>query len=302
MWTGAKPVFADVRPDIWTRRPGRGRGRDHRRAPSASSPSTSFGQPADYDELRAIADKHGLWLVEDAACSAGATYKGRPGRQPRRRRVLQLPRPQGHHRRRGRRAHHRQRRAGRPRAQAAHLRHRARARPRGLDRPAGAGRSTSSATTTGCPTSRPRSCSRSWTGCRDLLAARRAGRRVATPSCSATSRRSRCRSRCADRDAPWQSYVLTLDAGDRPRRGRDRPARRRASSATSAPTPRTCSRVYGERRRLPGVRRPVRAAPRHPDARQPDRRSRSRRVADAVRDRRVTATLAEHRQGAKQTT
>ena len=37
-----------------------------------------FGQPADYDELRAIADQHGLWLMEDAACSAGATYKGRP--------------------------------------------------------------------------------------------------------------------------------------------------------------------------------------------------------------------------------
>ena len=29
-------------------------------------------------ELRAIADRHGLWLMEDAACSAGASYKGRP--------------------------------------------------------------------------------------------------------------------------------------------------------------------------------------------------------------------------------
>ena len=36
-----------------------------------------FGQSADYDELRAIADKHGLWLMEDAACSAGASYRGR---------------------------------------------------------------------------------------------------------------------------------------------------------------------------------------------------------------------------------
>ena len=35
-----------------------------------------FGQPADYDELRAIADKHGLFLIEDAACSAGATLPG----------------------------------------------------------------------------------------------------------------------------------------------------------------------------------------------------------------------------------
>lgn len=77
MWTGAKPVFADVRPDIWTVDPAA--------VEAAITPRTvgiiavdAFGQPADYDELRAIADKHGLFLVEDAACSAGATYKGRP--------------------------------------------------------------------------------------------------------------------------------------------------------------------------------------------------------------------------------
>jgi perosamine synthetase len=77
MWTGAKPVFADVRPDIWTVDPAA--------VEAAITPRTvgiiavdAFGQPADYDELRAIADRHGLFLVEDAACSAGATYKGRP--------------------------------------------------------------------------------------------------------------------------------------------------------------------------------------------------------------------------------
>ncbi|MCM3534316.1 DegT/DnrJ/EryC1/StrS family aminotransferase [Cellulosimicrobium cellulans] len=77
MWTGAKPVFADVRPDIWSMDPAA--------VEAAITPRTVgivavdvFGQPADYDELRAIADKHGLWLVEDAACAAGATYKGRP--------------------------------------------------------------------------------------------------------------------------------------------------------------------------------------------------------------------------------
>lgn len=76
VWTGAKPVFADIRPDIWTIDPA---------AVEASiTPRTVgilavdvFGQSADYDELRAIADKHGLWLMEDAACSAGASYKGR---------------------------------------------------------------------------------------------------------------------------------------------------------------------------------------------------------------------------------
>ncbi|MGW6003836.1 DegT/DnrJ/EryC1/StrS family aminotransferase [Oerskovia enterophila] len=77
MWTGAKPVFADIRPDIWSVDPAA--------VEAAITPRTVgilavdvFGQPADYDELRAIADKHGLWLIEDAACSSGATYKGRP--------------------------------------------------------------------------------------------------------------------------------------------------------------------------------------------------------------------------------
>jgi dTDP-4-amino-4,6-dideoxygalactose transaminase len=75
-WTGAKPVFADIRPDIWSADPAA--------VEAAITPRTVgilavdvFGQPADYDELRAIADRHGLWLMEDAACSAGATYKGR---------------------------------------------------------------------------------------------------------------------------------------------------------------------------------------------------------------------------------
>lgn len=77
MWTGATPVFADVRPDIWSADPAA--------VEALITPRTVgilavdvFGQPADYDELRAIADRHGLWLMEDAACSAGATYKGRP--------------------------------------------------------------------------------------------------------------------------------------------------------------------------------------------------------------------------------
>jgi perosamine synthetase len=76
-YTGAEPVFADVRPDIWSVDPEAVR--------AAITPKTvgviavdPFGMPADYDELRAITDQHSLWLLEDAACSAGATYKGRP--------------------------------------------------------------------------------------------------------------------------------------------------------------------------------------------------------------------------------
>jgi len=36
------------------------------------------GHPADLDELREIADRHSIYLIEDAAHSIGSTYKGRP--------------------------------------------------------------------------------------------------------------------------------------------------------------------------------------------------------------------------------
>ena len=70
-YAGAEPVFADIRPDIWTVDPAA--------VEAAITPRTvgviavdAFGQPADYDELRAITDRNGLWLLEDAACAAGA--------------------------------------------------------------------------------------------------------------------------------------------------------------------------------------------------------------------------------------
>lgn len=80
MFTGATPVFADVRPDTWTV--------DPQAVEAAITDKTvgiaavdAFGQLADYDELEAIAKKHGLWLVEDAAAASGATYKGRTAGQ-----------------------------------------------------------------------------------------------------------------------------------------------------------------------------------------------------------------------------
>lgn len=76
MWTGATPVFADIRPDIWTVDPAAVEAAITERTVGILAVDV-FGQSADYDELRAIADKHGLWLMEDAACSAGASYRGR---------------------------------------------------------------------------------------------------------------------------------------------------------------------------------------------------------------------------------
>ena len=76
LWTGATPVFVDVRPDIWSIDPEQVEAAITERTVGIIAVDV-FGQPADFDELRAIADRHGLWLLEDAACSAGATYKGR---------------------------------------------------------------------------------------------------------------------------------------------------------------------------------------------------------------------------------
>lgn len=75
-FTGARPVFVDVRSDTATI--------DPRLVDAAISPATraiigidALGVPADWDELSDIARTNGLALVEDAACAAGGTYRGR---------------------------------------------------------------------------------------------------------------------------------------------------------------------------------------------------------------------------------
>ncbi|HEY1175671.1 MAG TPA: DegT/DnrJ/EryC1/StrS family aminotransferase, partial [Phytomonospora sp.] len=77
MWAGATPVFADVRADTATIDPAA--------VAAAVTDKTvgviavdPFGLPADYAELREITGRHGLFLVQDAACAAGATYQGAP--------------------------------------------------------------------------------------------------------------------------------------------------------------------------------------------------------------------------------
>ncbi|WP_216212914.1 DegT/DnrJ/EryC1/StrS family aminotransferase [Amycolatopsis aidingensis] len=74
---GATPVFADVRPDIWSADPAAVEALVTPRTVGILAVDVA-GQPGDFDEYRAIADKHGLWLFEDAACAAGATYRERP--------------------------------------------------------------------------------------------------------------------------------------------------------------------------------------------------------------------------------
>jgi UDP-2-acetamido-2-deoxy-ribo-hexuluronate aminotransferase len=73
---GATPVFADVDPSTGNLDPGLVEARITPRT-RAILPVALYGQPADMDELGAIGARHGLPVIEDAAQSFGATYRGR---------------------------------------------------------------------------------------------------------------------------------------------------------------------------------------------------------------------------------
>lgn len=73
---GATPVFADIEPDTYNIAP--------QEVEKAITPRTRaiipvdlFGQMADYPALEALAQKHGLKIIEDAAQSFGAEQNGR---------------------------------------------------------------------------------------------------------------------------------------------------------------------------------------------------------------------------------
>jgi len=73
---GARPVFVDVHPETYLI--------DIRQLEAAITPKTKaiipvhlYGQPADMDEITALAKKHGLAVVEDNAQAFGAEYKGK---------------------------------------------------------------------------------------------------------------------------------------------------------------------------------------------------------------------------------
>lgn len=75
LFEGAAPVFADIKPDTLNI--------DPERIEAALTPRTKailavdvFGHPADWDEIRQIAEEHDLWLIEDSAEALGAEYKG----------------------------------------------------------------------------------------------------------------------------------------------------------------------------------------------------------------------------------
>src|SRR5207249_712146 len=77
IYEGATPVFADIDPRTFNVTP--------TSIEAVITPRTKavvavdiFGYPCDVDEIRALCERHGLALVEDACEALGARYRGRP--------------------------------------------------------------------------------------------------------------------------------------------------------------------------------------------------------------------------------
>jgi perosamine synthetase len=76
VYCGAQPVFVDAEPRTWNM--------DPERVVEVITPRTRgivvvhlYGHPVDMDPILELAERHGLWVIEDAAEAHGATYRGR---------------------------------------------------------------------------------------------------------------------------------------------------------------------------------------------------------------------------------
>jgi UDP-2-acetamido-2-deoxy-ribo-hexuluronate aminotransferase len=74
---GARPIFADINPRTYNLDPAELKAAVTPRTKAIIAVSL-FGQCAEMDEINQIAAEHGAAVIEDAAQSFGATYKGRP--------------------------------------------------------------------------------------------------------------------------------------------------------------------------------------------------------------------------------
>tara|TARA_R110002012_G_scaffold171185_1_gene335893 strand:- start:1490 stop:2581 length:1092 start_codon:yes stop_codon:yes gene_type:complete len=73
---GGKPVYVDIDPATYNLDPYLLEAAITPRT-KAIIPVSLYGQPADYDVINGVAEKHGLVVIEDGAQSFGATYKGK---------------------------------------------------------------------------------------------------------------------------------------------------------------------------------------------------------------------------------
>ena len=82
-YQGADPVFVGSEPDTWNMSPDAleeaiiDRKKQTGHYPKAIIPVYLYGMPAKMDEIRAIADKYGIPIVEDSAEALGSEYKGK---------------------------------------------------------------------------------------------------------------------------------------------------------------------------------------------------------------------------------
>jgi len=75
-YTGAKPVFVDSHPDYWCIDPEKIEGAITPKT-RAIIPVHLYGHPCDMEAITAVAKKHNLYVIEDAAEAHGAEYQGR---------------------------------------------------------------------------------------------------------------------------------------------------------------------------------------------------------------------------------
>lgn len=82
LYEGAIPVFIDSEPETWNmstlalERALR-EAEEKKNLPKAVITVNLYGQSADYDQILALCDSYGVPVIEDAAESLGATYKGK---------------------------------------------------------------------------------------------------------------------------------------------------------------------------------------------------------------------------------
>jgi len=75
-WMGGKPVFTDVEAATLNLDPEAAEARVTERTVGVIGVHL-YGRPFDVERVRAMCERHGLWLIEDAAQAQGAVWRGR---------------------------------------------------------------------------------------------------------------------------------------------------------------------------------------------------------------------------------